>query len=99
MSWIIMGFCIGIGLILALIAVGVIIANWQAVLWIAAGLAGLLVLMVSDDARRLFEVICGLAVWGFIIWGIFALGMKYGPRWRWVQNLNDAYQKRIGGKV
>jgi MFS family permease len=99
MTWIVMGFCIGIGLILALIAVGIIIANWQTCLWIAAGLAALLVLMVSEDAQKLFEVICGVAVWSFIIWCVFQLGVKYGPRWRWVQNLSDAYQKRTGGKV
>jgi hypothetical protein len=75
--------------------------NWQAILqailWITAGLIVLAVLMAMDDDTRhtLFRTI---AVMG-LIWWMWGMGVKYGPRWRWVQNLNAAYQKRTGGKV
>jgi hypothetical protein len=94
-----MGFCIGIGLILAWMALYVVLVHWQAILWIIAGLAVLAVLMVSDDARQLAGNIFGIGILAFIGLWIWSILETYAPRWRWVQNLSAAYQKRTGGKV
>jgi hypothetical protein len=97
-----MGFCIGIGLILAWVALCVVVANWQTILWIIGGLVVLVWLMALDDNARqaLFGSICAGGFALFVLYCLVRLfNNPHPPRWRWVQNLNAAYQKRTGGKV
>jgi hypothetical protein len=109
MTWIVMGFCIGIGLILAWVALCVAVACWKEVLFIVGCLFVLALSLLAQSNDRPPHPIHHVAnpdfngdLFGLCVLGVFFCGVAvyyyYNPP-QWVQNLSAAYHKRTGGKI
>jgi hypothetical protein len=102
MSWIIMGFCIGIGLILAYLVLAAVMTWWKEMLVIVVCLSGLLLLFLAqgDDpfAHSIQHFLSGLLAFGFVGF-VFLIPLIVRDPPQWLRDLSAAYQKRTGGKV